>query len=181
MNHVMFLGNIFFLLALIVNIAKSYSIRYVPQHAPNNVTEAFLNCLEDSLGHLDFNVTTGPIGRINMMPSTRRNFTPEERQAILHCINLASAHLHFESQSAVYEDEFTLRSTDISCLRTFFDYRLQIIEGTRQTSIGNFMGLDIDLAINGYSLNCDGHFYSISHSYVTFFTPKGDTQIKYYA
>lgn len=175
----MFLGNIIFQLTLIVKIANSYSIRYVPQHAPNNVTEAFLNCLEDNLGHLDFNVSTGSMGRINMMPSTRRNFTPEERQAIGHCINLASANLHFESQSAVYEDEFTLRSTDISCLRRFFDYRLQIIEGTRQTSIGHFMGLEIDLEIYGYSLNCDGHFYSIGHSYVILSPSKGDTQIKY--
>lgn len=91
-------------------------------HAPNNITTAFLACIESELGHLAYNVSHDPLNRINMMPSEPREMNETEYAAIIKCQDLVGGHHHFTYQGSRYEDEWTLSSTDISILNTGFDY-----------------------------------------------------------
>lgn len=74
------------------------------------------------LPNSSFNVSTDPLGRINMMPRQPRAITSDEYTKIATCLDQARAHQHFVFQSSVYQDEWTDASVPIEILTVGFDY-----------------------------------------------------------
>ncbi|QLQ82009.1 hypothetical protein HG537_0G02630 [Torulaspora globosa] len=129
-------------------------------HAPNNITTAFLACLESELGHLAYNVSHDPLNRINIMPREHREMNETEYAAIIKCQEFVGGHDHFTYQGSRYEDEWTLSSTYINILNTGFDYstytRDMILESRRMLVCQGSSLVSFQKVRNKKSINLSG-------------------------